>query len=106
MNEGLIFVAIIGATVVWGILGALIIVPLMATAGVVGRYARCRLLHLEPWPEEADNSVDNSIVPHTETAAHDLMFTREPTPVSGNRSDGVSSAPIEPALVWGRHEPL
>lgn len=51
MNEGLIFVAIIGATVVWGILGALIIVPVLATIGVVGRYVRCRLLHLEPWPE-------------------------------------------------------
>ena len=51
LNEGLIFVAIIGATVLWGILGALIIVPLLATFGVIGRYIRCRLLHLEPWPD-------------------------------------------------------
>ncbi len=51
MNEGLIFVAIIGATVLWGILGALIIVPLLATFGIIGRYVRCRLLHLEPWPD-------------------------------------------------------
>lgn len=51
MNEGLIFVAIIGAAVLWGILGALIIVPVLATIGLISRYVRCRLLYLEPWPE-------------------------------------------------------
>lgn len=66
MNEGLIFVAIIGATMVWGILGALIIVPLMATIGRVGRYVRCRLLRLDPWPESGDmyleeNTEDESL---------------------------------------------
>jgi predicted PurR-regulated permease PerM len=54
MNEGLIFVAIIGATMVWGILGALVIVPVMATIGKVGHYMRCRLLYLDPWPESDD----------------------------------------------------
>jgi predicted PurR-regulated permease PerM len=53
LNEGLIFVSIIGATILWGILGALIIVPLLATFGIVGHYLRCRLLHLEPWAEDA-----------------------------------------------------
>jgi predicted PurR-regulated permease PerM len=52
MNEGLIFVSIIGATLVWGILGALIIVPLLATATVIGRYIRARLLQLDPWPDD------------------------------------------------------
>jgi predicted PurR-regulated permease PerM len=50
MNEGLIFVAIIGAVVLWGILGGLIIVPLLATFGVIGRYIRSRLLGVSPWP--------------------------------------------------------
>jgi predicted PurR-regulated permease PerM len=52
MNEGLIFVAIIGAVVLWGILGALLIVPLLATLGVIAHYVRCRLLNLDPWPED------------------------------------------------------
>jgi predicted PurR-regulated permease PerM len=56
LNEGLIFVSIIGATVLWGILGALIIVPLLATLGVIGRYVRCRLLHLDPWADNAASS--------------------------------------------------
>ena len=50
MNEGVIFIAIIGATVLWGILGALLIVPVLATLGVIGRYMRAKLLHLDPWP--------------------------------------------------------
>jgi predicted PurR-regulated permease PerM len=56
LNEGLIFVAIIGATVFWGILGALVIIPLLATVGIIGRYLRCRLLNLEPWPEHVSSS--------------------------------------------------
>jgi predicted PurR-regulated permease PerM len=50
LNEGVIFVSIIAATLFWGLLGALVIVPLLATLIVVGRYVRSRLLDLEPWP--------------------------------------------------------
>jgi predicted PurR-regulated permease PerM len=52
LNEGLIFVAIISSVVFWGILGALVIIPLMASMALIGRYVRCRLLHLNPWPDE------------------------------------------------------
>lgn len=54
LNEGLIFVAIMGAALLWGILGALVIVPLIATISVIGRYFRCRILGLNPWPESPD----------------------------------------------------
>ncbi len=60
MNEGLIFVAIIGAVVLWGILGGLIIVPLISTFGAIGYYIRSRLLGLQPWPEQ------NQILPNDE----------------------------------------
>lgn len=63
MNEGLIFVAIIGAVVLWGILGGLIIVPVIATFGVIGRYLRCRLLGISPWP--AIVSVQPAVVKKT-----------------------------------------
>jgi predicted PurR-regulated permease PerM len=52
MNTGLIFVAIVGAMVVANIFIALIILPLIVSAGVIGRYVRCRLLDLDPWPED------------------------------------------------------
>jgi predicted PurR-regulated permease PerM len=50
MNTGLVFVAIIGAALISGILAALIILPLLVTVGQIGRYVRCKLLNLEPWP--------------------------------------------------------
>lgn len=57
MNTGLVFVAIIGAVILQGVLGALIILPILATIGIVGRYVRARLLNLPPWPEEASTKV-------------------------------------------------
>lgn len=52
MNTGLVFLAIIGAAMLGGILAALIILPIIASIGVVGRYLRARLLDLEPWPDK------------------------------------------------------
>ncbi len=52
LNTGLVFLAIIGAAMLSGILAALIILPIIASIGVIGRYIRARLLDLEPWPEE------------------------------------------------------
>jgi len=50
MNTGVVFLAIIAAAMLSGILAALIILPILATIGVLGRYFRARLLSLEPWP--------------------------------------------------------
>ncbi len=52
MHEGIIFVAIIAAVVFSGILGAIIIVPVLASLGVLGRYLRRRLLGLPPFEDE------------------------------------------------------
>lgn len=49
MNTGLVFVAIIGAIILQGVLGALIVLPILATVGIIGRYIRARLLNLPPW---------------------------------------------------------
>jgi len=51
MHEGVVFVAIIAAVVFQGVLGALIIVPVLASAAVVLRYMRRRVLGLPPFPE-------------------------------------------------------
>lgn len=52
MHEGIVFVAIIAAVVFQGILGALIIVPVLASAMVIGRYLRHRIYGQEPFPLE------------------------------------------------------
>ena len=51
MHEGIVFVAIMIAVVVQGILGAIIIVPLLASISIVGKYTYRRILRLPPWPD-------------------------------------------------------
>lgn len=52
MNEALIFVAIIIATILQGILGALLVVPLLATVVVIGGYIQRRVLGLPPFEDD------------------------------------------------------
>ncbi|GAB4501262.1 MAG: AI-2E family transporter [Anaerolineales bacterium] len=52
MHEGLVFVAIVAAVIFTGVLGALIIVPVLASLGVLGAYFRRRLLGLEPFDNQ------------------------------------------------------
>jgi predicted PurR-regulated permease PerM len=53
MNTGLVFLAIIAAVILEGILGALIVLPIMASIGLIGRYVRARMLRLDPWSPES-----------------------------------------------------
>ena len=50
MNTGLVFVAIIGSALIFGVLAALIILPVVASAGQIGHYIRCKLLDIDPYP--------------------------------------------------------
>ncbi len=51
LHEGIVFVAIIAAIVLQGVLGVLVVVPLLASLIVIGRYVRLRLLNLPPFPD-------------------------------------------------------
>jgi hypothetical protein len=53
MNTGLVFLAIIAAVILEGILGALIVLPIMASIGLIGRYVLARMLRLDPWSPES-----------------------------------------------------
>lgn len=55
MNEGLIFVAILVATILAGIMGALLIVPLMASVSVIMEYLRRSILGLPPFADDGEN---------------------------------------------------
>jgi predicted PurR-regulated permease PerM len=52
MHPAVVFVTIIGAYAVAGVIGGLIVVPAIATMGIIGRYLRCRILRLDPWLED------------------------------------------------------
>jgi predicted PurR-regulated permease PerM len=60
MNEALIFIAILIATILEGIMGALLIVPMMASVAVIMEYLRRRILGM---PSFADDGEKQFTVP-------------------------------------------
>ena len=50
MHESLVLISILLATVLWGILGVLIIVPVLASLVVILDYLRRRILGMPPFP--------------------------------------------------------
>lgn len=52
LHPAIVFVGLVGALALGGVLLALVVVPLIASAKVIGRYVRLKLLDLPPWPEE------------------------------------------------------
>jgi predicted PurR-regulated permease PerM len=52
MNEGLIFVVIIVATILEGIIGALLVVPVLASVVVIAGYIQRRVLGLPPFEDD------------------------------------------------------
>ena len=52
MNEGLIFIAIVIATILEGILGALLVVPVMASVVVISGYLRRKILGLPAFEDD------------------------------------------------------
>lgn len=51
MPEPLVFIFIIMATVLWGILGALLVIPVSASLAVIFDYLRRRVLGMTPFPD-------------------------------------------------------
>jgi predicted PurR-regulated permease PerM len=74
LHEGLVFIAIIAAVIFSGVLGALVIVPVLASTIVIGRYLRARIFGLDPFPPEQAPLVSETEIPITRT-----------TPVLGKR---------------------
>lgn len=52
LHPAVVFVAVVGSLTLAGVLTALIIVPLIGSALVIGRYLYCKVLDVDPWPED------------------------------------------------------
>lgn len=61
LHEGLVFVAIVTAVILQGMLGVLIVVPLLATLAVIGRYLRAKILDLPPFEDEEPAFMQNLV---------------------------------------------
>ncbi len=52
LHPGVVFISLIGALALGGVLAAIVVVPLIASIKVIGHYTRMKLLGMPPWPEE------------------------------------------------------
>ncbi|MBU0703137.1 MAG: AI-2E family transporter [Chloroflexi bacterium] len=80
LHPGLVFVGLIGALGLSGVLGAIIVVPCMATVKVVGKYVHRKLLGLSPWPTE------DLAAAGEEKREEDVADQGEPEPIGPARS--------------------
>lgn len=63
IHPGLVFVGVIGALALSGILGALVIIPLMASLGTLGRYIQAKLRDEPPWQEDIIQPMEKPVTP-------------------------------------------
>jgi predicted PurR-regulated permease PerM len=59
MHEAVVLISILLSTILWGILGALLVVPVLASLGVILDYLRRRILGMPPFPD-SEPFVSNS----------------------------------------------
>jgi predicted PurR-regulated permease PerM len=52
LHPGIVFVAIIASLSLAGILAALIVVPVVKSTAVIGRYIHAKIMDNPPWPED------------------------------------------------------
>ncbi len=69
MHEALVLISIILSTILWGILGALLIVPVLATLGVIFDYLRRRILGMTPFPTTEPYVLETPLVSGSEKVA-------------------------------------
>ena len=54
LHPAVVFIGIVGALYLIGARGALVVVPVLGTAAVIGSYIHRRLLGLDPWEEDGE----------------------------------------------------
>jgi predicted PurR-regulated permease PerM len=58
MHPAVVFVAIMGSLALAGVLVALIIIPVVASVGIVSRYIYCRIWEIDPWLETTEEETE------------------------------------------------
>jgi hypothetical protein len=102
MNEGLVFIIIVIATILEGILGALLVVPLYASAVVILRYMKRKILGQPPF-EEGESS--QFVMPEEMAGPPGRKWGRRatdrledaPTPLNPSSTQEESAASLENA---------
>lgn len=99
MNEGLVFVIIIIATILEGILGALLVVPVFASAVLIADYIQRRVLGLSPFEDDGSRQF---VMPEDKVNPPARKWGRRKTDKS-EELPAVDSAPATDASVSSSH---
>jgi hypothetical protein len=102
MNESLVFIIIVIATILEGILGALLVVPLVASTVLIANYIQRRVMGLSPFDEDGSRQF---VMPENQMKSRDRKWGRRKSDKGVETADasvetaGLPAAlpPIEPA---------
>ena len=104
MNEGVVFIAIIIATMLEGILGALLVVPVLASVILIAGYIQRRVLGLPPFESDGDTrfvtSPDTNPLRRDAQSIKNDMMDEDPAsflPQAASASKDVTASKMNPA---------
>lgn len=80
MHPGVVFIAIIGALALAGVLAALIIIPVVGSIIVIARYIYYKIFDLDPWPD-AVREIDPDKAERTEPRLGKVGVQTPDTPI-------------------------
>ncbi len=78
LHPGVVFVGLVGALALSGFLGAIVVVPMIASAKVIGTYLHRKILGLPAWEDGEDKAVSSQ--PSETEAGEEVAEAEEPAP--------------------------
>ncbi len=88
MNEGVVFVVILIATILEGILGALLVVPVLASVIIIAGYIQRKVLGLSPFEKDGDTQF---VAPPEKIQAARRNWRRKENPAAASSAPAASS---------------
>ena len=102
MNEGIVFVAILIATILEGILGALLVVPVLASVVVIAGYVQRKVLDLPPFEDDGSQQF---VAPPEKIHTPRRNWRRKESPASPKGTVSVSSETAASSPVKSQPKP-
>jgi predicted PurR-regulated permease PerM len=94
MNEALVFVIILVATILEGILGALLVVPVFASAVLIANYIQRRVLGLSPFEDDGSQQF---VIPEDQIPARNRRWGRRKSDKADEKTASTGSKAVAEA---------
>lgn len=69
LHPAVVVIGVLGALALTGILGAFIVIPMIASLGIINRYVFARMFDREPWPQPVQENTPETFAADVQTAA-------------------------------------